>query len=404
MKKSLVAVAVLGAFAGVASAQTNITLFGVADVNYQYADGSGSSANRLNGSGSNASSRLGLRGSEDLGGGMRASFWLEAGINPDDGTGQGSNSSNQLGTGSTTGAPVVNAGNTTLGANASLRGGQGLTFNRRSTVSLAGKWGELRLGRDYTPTFWNLTMYDPFGTVGSGAMTNVALNAGLLPGSFGATGGAAGIRASNSIQYVYQCGGADAGAPCQTGGFFGQAMYAFGENASNAVNSAGQDISSDGNYWGGRIGYGTAKWSVAGAYSKTNLRLGTASDITSYNVSGNYDFGFVNLMGTYFNYEANSNPNLTLDGWMLGAVMPLGPGQLKGSWTSGKASGLSGGDAKANQYAIGYVYPMSKRTALYGTFSYLDNGSNAALSGGGGVTVNKGDAWTGIDLGVRHIF
>jgi predicted porin len=282
-----------------------------------------------------------------------------------------------------------------------MNGAQGLTYNRRSTVSLAGKWGELRLGRDYTPTFCNLTMYDPFGTVGSGSMTNVALSTSLLPGPGG--GGVTGIRASNSMQYIWQCGGADAGSPCQTGGFFGQAMYAFGENNSNQTNSLGQNIESDGTYYGGRLGYGTAKWSIAGAWAKYQTKSAAASDLTSYNISGNFDFGFVNLSGTYYNFELNSNPNLTIDGWMIGAVMPLGPGQLKGSWTYGKGSGLASGDAKANQYAIGYVYPMSKRTALYGTFSYLDNGDRAALSIGN-VGVSAGDSVTAFDLGVRHTF
>jgi hypothetical protein len=81
------------------------------------------------------SSRLGFRGTEDLGGGLAASFWLEAPITNDDGA---------------TGVS---------------------TFARRSTVSLSGGFGEVRLGRDYTPTFWNDTVFDPFGTNGVG--TNI---------------------------------------------------------------------------------------------------------------------------------------------------------------------------------------------------------------------------------------
>ena len=54
-------------------------------------------------------------------------------------------------------------------------GSQGLTFNRRSTVSLAGSWGEVRLGRDYVPYFWNTTIFDPFGTNGVGAVSNFTL-------------------------------------------------------------------------------------------------------------------------------------------------------------------------------------------------------------------------------------
>ncbi len=83
---------------------------------------------------------------------MSASFWLEAGVNNDDGSGAATATNNQGGT----------------------TGGGGLTFNRRSTVSLAGGWGELRLGRDYTPQFWNLTIFDPFGTNGVGTTATLA--------------------------------------------------------------------------------------------------------------------------------------------------------------------------------------------------------------------------------------
>lgn len=82
-------------------------------------------------SGGNASSRLGFRGTEDLGGGLAASFWLEAALNLDTGA-------------------VPN-----------------LAFSRRSTVSLSGNAGELRLGRDYVPTYWNESVFDPMGAVGS---------------------------------------------------------------------------------------------------------------------------------------------------------------------------------------------------------------------------------------------
>ena len=152
MKKSLIALAVLAA-AGAASAQSSVTLFGIVDATVQRVSNSdgGPSVTRLTNSGYN-SSRLGFRGTEDLGGGMSASFWLEAGMNNDDGQGAATNTNNQ-------------ASRCRLLA---CNGRQGLTFNRRSTVSLAGGWGELRLGRDYTPQFWNLTVFDPFGTNGAG--------------------------------------------------------------------------------------------------------------------------------------------------------------------------------------------------------------------------------------------
>src|SRR5215203_4107874 len=81
MKKSLLALAVLGTLTGVASAQSSVTLFGIVDTNGRWVDNDGPGGSRLSlaTDGIN-SSRLGFRGIEDLGGGLRAGFWLEAGI------------------------------------------------------------------------------------------------------------------------------------------------------------------------------------------------------------------------------------------------------------------------------------------------------------------------------------
>ncbi|MGE8396727.1 MAG: porin, partial [Comamonas sp.] len=84
MKKSLIALAALAA-SGFAMAQSSVTLFGVVDTGVTYVDG-GTNWSGLT-SGNNATSRLGFRGVEDLGGGLKANFWLEAGINADSGAG-----------------------------------------------------------------------------------------------------------------------------------------------------------------------------------------------------------------------------------------------------------------------------------------------------------------------------
>ena len=156
MKKSLVALAALAATTG-AFAQSTVTLFGVLDAAYTYGRSDTNSMTSMTTS-SNLSSRLGFRGEEDLGGGMKAGFHLEAGVANDSGAGSATNTNNQTVTALTS------------------AGTQGLTFNRRSTVSLMGSAGELRVGRDYTPHFWNQTVYDPFGTNGVGA--NVAHTGG----------------------------------------------------------------------------------------------------------------------------------------------------------------------------------------------------------------------------------
>jgi len=217
MKKSLIALAVLAA-AGSASAQSSVTLFGIVDATLMWGRGTVADRFSLTNSGYN-SSRLGFRGVEDLGGGMRASFWLEAGVTNDDGRGAATNTNNQA----------------TGGAVAGIGGGQGLTFNRRSTVSLSGNWGEIRLGRDYVPQFWNQTVFDPFGTNGVGSSQVLA---GMLTL---ANAGSNGVRASNSMGYFL---------PGNLGGFYGQVQYYVGENASNAGATE-----NDGNGYGLRLGF-----------------------------------------------------------------------------------------------------------------------------------------------------
>jgi len=182
MKKTLVALAVLAA-SGAAMAQSSVTLWGVADAALTQASSAVNKKTQLNNSGI-SSSQLGFRGNEDLGGGMAAHFWLEAGVANDNGSGGGTNTNNQA-----------------SGNNAAANGTQGLTFNRRSTVSLSGAMGEIRLGRDYSPQFWNLTVYDPFGTNGIG--TNRMFNgATIIPGGTSGTM----VRASNSINFLYNHG------------------------------------------------------------------------------------------------------------------------------------------------------------------------------------------------------
>src|SRR5687768_17318800 len=86
MKKSLLALAVLGTLTGVASAQSSVTLFGIVDTSAKFVKNEDTRRRlSLANSGIN-SSRLGFRGIEDLGGGLRAGFWLEAGVNTDDGS------------------------------------------------------------------------------------------------------------------------------------------------------------------------------------------------------------------------------------------------------------------------------------------------------------------------------
>jgi predicted porin len=357
MKKSLIALAVLAA-AGAASAQSSVTLFGVVDATLAFGKGSIADRTQLTNSGYN-SSRLGFRGTEDLGGGMSASFWLEAGLNNDNGQGANTNSNNQA-----SGQPA--AGTVPAGS-------QGLTFNRRSTVSLAGGWGELRLGRDYTPQFWNLTVFDPFGTNGVG--TSQLLNSGS-----GLTGVTA-VRSSNGIGYFL---------PGNLGGFYGQVQYYLGENLEN-----GAATEDDGRGIGLRVGYAAGPFNVALALSRTDYAAG---DVKQNNLAGQWDFGVAKLQAGFSKDSAGSVDG---KGFLVGGLIPVGAGEIRVAYSQYKVD--LAGDPKTRKIAVGYVHNLSKRTAVYTTYARVKNSGGAAQALNGSSTAANASS-SGFDFGLRHSF
>jgi predicted porin len=353
-----------------ALAQSSVTLFGVADaaVSVYRADGGGTK--HFLSSGNLASGRLGVRGVEDLGGGLAASFWLEAGVTNDDGRGANTSTNNQ---------PNGSAG------------GGALTFNRRSTVSLSGPFGELRLGRDYTPSFWNLSVFDPFGVLGVAQI-----------GHFGVVNAAAtAVRASNSIGYFTPGCSAAAGCP----GFYGQAMVALGENASSDANP------DDGRYAGVRAGFNRAGWQVAVAHARHESAA--AGDFTQTNAGAAYDAG-VARVSVLLAENRTGQAGGAIAGVrssryaMLGATWRFDPAQeLRFSFAKLRLDNANGSEAR--QLGLGYVHHLSKRTALYAFWARIDNrrgvvGSpRIGLTGGPAMTEVNGSA-SGLDLGLRHTF
>jgi predicted porin len=385
MKKSLTAIAAL-AVTGLASAQSSVTLFGVIDAGVTYQSATSRDATTglsskqskwsLANSGYN-SSRLGFRGTEDLGGGLAASFWLEAPITNDDGA---------------TGVS---------------------TFNRRSTVSLSGGFGELRLGRDYTATFWNDTVFDPFGTNGSG--TNVI---STVNGSTGLNN-ANYVRASNMVGYFL---------PPNLGGFYGQVQYSLNENTkTSATDLTAASSSSAGRYVGGRFGYANGPLDIALAMGE-NVAADTTTltrKVQTINLGASYDFGPVKLFGELSNVKnkfelAAGNSRDSYNGYLIGASMPVGAGLIRASYSMVRynegAAGITGEDPRAQKLAIGYVHNLSKRTALYATVARVNNRNDAAYTGSlsSASTTGYGSAGvgytglprssTGYDFGIRHAF
>ena len=354
MKKSLLALAVLGAFAGVASAQSSVTLSGTIDLSAKYVKNDGSDARYSMASNGINSSQLVFAGTEDLGGGLKAGFELNSGVLADTGDAQG-----------------------------------GTQFwNRRSVVKLSGGFGEIRLGRDYTPTFWNFTIFDAFGTNGLGDSSHV-LYAPLIQSTF--------VRANNSIDYFL---------PGGIGGLYGQFMVAAGEG----VNS--------GKYTGGRLGWAAGPFDVAGSYAQTGIN-GTSNDAKSWSIGGSWNLGFMKLLSYYA--EVEGKPAGALNDqkqkmYSISTVVPIGAGEIHAGFEQGKVTGFQVAGIEqhygAKQFALGYVYNVSKRTALYSTFATLDNdgstttGGNLSVASGGSITAlpTRGGASKGFEFGVRHFF
>ena len=248
MKKSLLAIAALTAFAGAAQAQSSVTVYGLLDVGIM----GQSNSNMLNGStggtsagyglpsssayprngnsfgflqGGQSASRLGFKGSEDLGGGTKAIFTLEQGVNADNGSQYA------------TGLPGNGKTTTGMGNMASIgdSSNQGQLFNRGAYAGLSdAKYGTLTLGRQQTLMMDNIGGYDP---VNAQQFSPLAFS-----GQFGGGGTTDNARANGAIKYKKTVMGFDVNA-----------LYAPGGYAGN--NGVGTRLE-------GQIGYEAAKWGV----------------------------------------------------------------------------------------------------------------------------------------------
>lgn len=349
MKLARLTCALFGAYACAAVAQSsNVVLFGTIDLAARVVKADGQSRRFSEAIDGINSSQFAVRGVEDLGGGLKAGFTLLSGLNADNGT-----------------------------ANVKF-------WNRRSTVSLFGNFGEIRLGRDYIPTFWNFGLYDAFGVVGLGATANVRQMYG-------------GTRMDNAIGYIL---------PADLGGFYGQAMVAAGEGGTSADRP--------GRHIGARFGYAAGPLDIGVAASQQRFAVATpivptggvvaaaGSTQKTWNVGASYDFGVAKLMG-YFDRETLSGP--TENTWSLSAIIPFGQSEIHAGYDRSRLKLASGASTTVDQLKATYVYNLSKRTAVYSTVSRLDNkdASRVTLPGAAGPTTARGQS-TGAEFGLRHFF
>ena len=343
-----------GALASVAVAQSSsVTVFGVVDAAVTRISTSGAGSKVGVSNGGNIPTRVGFRGMEDLGCGMSAGFWLEAPLAVD--TGGNSN---------------------------------GLSFTRRATVSLLGPFGELRVGRDFSPIWWNISLFDPFAARGVGTAQGV--------NNFGYNT----VYNSNAVGYVL---------PGTLGGVYGQLQWAPGEQTSDVPNSK------KGDFYGGRLGYAKGPLNVSASFGKWRQVLGASDvapvvigrDISVSNVVASWDFGVVKPVAFYGEEKASgAGAPGKVSSWLIGATVPVGVGEIKATVARHNVANTS---ADFDKLSLGYAHSLSKRTVAYVTAARLSNKGNGTrslavdgLSSPGNAT--PGGSSTGFDIGVRHSF
>lgn len=269
MKKSLLALAVLGAFAGAAQAQTAVTIYGVVDAGISRATGDGAPSETRLHSGGSAGSRLGFRGTEDLGNGLSGIFTLEHGFNVDNGS----------------------FGDTTR------------MFNRQAFIGLkSNSFGTVSLGRQQNLVRLALLDFDPFALGYAGTSANLIETYGQ--------------RMDNSLKY----------ASPSWGGFTAEAMYGFGELEDTDL---GRQYEASIGYANGPIG---VKF-VHHTSRDTEEVLGAIGLARTNALFASYNFGMAKLaLGVTDTDASDATGSVESRDYLVGLTVPFGPNTIRASY------------------------------------------------------------------------
>jgi len=352
MKKSLIALAALSAFATAAQAQSSVTISGRLDQSIAAHDLGVANQGNVSKVNSNtyATSRITFSGVEDLGGGMKAGFFLESGLSPDAGT----------------------AGSTST---------TGQFFSRESNMYVSGGFGEIRVGKITT----DATDSDVFvnATTSHVAGMNQAL-VGKRIVSGAATGiDSLGDNSDNTVAYKL---------PTFSGATV-QLFRAAGENAG------GYDTGSAN---GASVRYVNGKLKATAAQINKKISTGKTQDQLSYGLS--YDFGMIRVGAIQVvadNTETTANDKTKAT--VVSAAYPVNAKvTLVGAYHTAKNDQGSAYDGKAT--VVGATYDFSKRTAAYVTYAASKNeaSGNYSVTGMTGTTTGADEKLTSV--GIKHFF
>jgi predicted porin len=338
-----------------AAPSSTVTIYGVADSFVQFADG----ANRLTRlqSGGLAGSRLGFRGNEDLGGGLRALFTIESGINLDDGT-----------------------------------NGQGAFWGRQAFVGLSSAGvGQLTLGRQYGSLYALSGDFSEFANGVYGPSTAVIGGfGGYEPvrgsaNSATANGGPARVNNSARLESA-SFGGVKVGA-----------LWGFGEAAGSTTGTRVADA------WVRYTG-GPLDAMLSFVDDKVNA---TGFSVRSISGAAAYSFGAARLTGGYISVDDRSSTNADGQGYWVGGDYRFGQHLVKAQFVENKADNVNAGKTQA--LGAGYQFDLSRRTAIYTSLTHFKNEGTtyanrwASALPAGLTNADERDV-TEFALGVRHSF
>jgi predicted porin len=340
--KRLAILAGLACVSAAASAQSSVSLYGLLDMSVRTVKNGDARVNSLSSNGNNTS-RIGFKGVEDLGDGLKAGFQLEAGLSPDTGTQSDPNR----------------------------------FWNRRSTVSLIGNLGELRIGRDYSVTYLGFIDYDVWSDIG---LTSVA----KFDSSLG-TARDTGIRADNQVVYF---------TPSNLGGFYGRVGIAPSEGVAGKK------------YAAARGGYASGPLDVSATVGQVTVAPVAGQDkFKTMEVGASYDFGAVKVSSFYVRSKWLDQ---RVANTYIGLAVPMGRGLIRASYLNSNLSGLAKGVSTnandAHQFALGYLYNLSKRTAVYTNVARVVNKGASAIAVDKNPPLLGGQNSSGYEVGIRHSF
>ena len=358
MKKHLIAAGVVAAFAAPAMAQ-NVTVYGIVDAAIQSFD-NGTSSYTRNIDGAIATSRLGVRGTEDLGGGLKANFQLEGQLRPNTGA---------MGATTTTTANQI--------------------FNREAWAGISGGWGEIRIGvQDVT-----YTQDIDSGTSQAG---NLSLSAGINTGNTAPVNGELGSDQTNVIKYI---------SPTFAGFSF-QVGYASGNNFDAATDAAKEQYGLFGQYSSGPLKVMLGVHSSNNQASATDAGA-TTTDKKSKIIGASYDFGFMSVGGHVNKGEkvASGDRDVTIQ--QASARVPLANGFAAHLVVArGEVKNVT--NAEGSGYTLAVTKALSKRTSLYGAYTSTsaDPAATFSMTGVGVASASnvQGADRSAVTLGMVHSF